>query len=271
MNLRRKIALFTVVLAAVICFLPPKAYAAEGDLAESQSFWDKVKNAGSAAADYVGEHKDGWIESAKNGASTAADKASELYDAAKEAAPGVIDAAKDAHQQFVDWNNRQCDEVVAWSEGQIYGSGGTVGDSATTSSATTGSATGAAPNGNGQNGNSQSNPAPSGSVTGDQTTTTAPGGSQSNPPATATVEPPASSDDAQIPNLPGYEMSSDGKTVTIDGEEYTKLDDADKWALKDGRMRQWTFFYIGLPILGVVGVIWIIAEIRGARKPRRKR
>ena len=151
MNLRRKIALWTVFLVAIICLAPSKAYAAEGEPAESQSFWDKVKDAGSVAADYVGEHKDDWIESAKDGASAAADKAGELYDAAKEAAPGAIDAAKsgiaDARQQFVDWNNQQRDEVVAWSEDMINSTNGTASSGANSNTtAATDAATGTTPN-----------------------------------------------------------------------------------------------------------------------------
>lgn len=122
MHFMRKVAMMMAVLLMAASLFVTTAYAAEVETDGEESLWDKIQSAGSEAAGYVKEHGPGWVESAKDGAAKAADKAGELIDAAKEKAPEVIDTAKDkvseAQQQFSDWNAGQQDEFFDWFENQ---------------------------------------------------------------------------------------------------------------------------------------------------------
>lgn len=120
MNFRMRVAFLTGVLLAMMAIFAPRAYAAEAD--GDDSLWEKIQSAGASAADYIDEHKDGWAESAKEGANAIADKAGELYESAKDTAPGAIDRAKEeisnAQQRFSDWNAGQQQDFYDWFENQ---------------------------------------------------------------------------------------------------------------------------------------------------------
>lgn len=247
MHLSKKIAMLAVITLIALGMFTPKAYAADAGTGEDQSLWDKLQTAGSEAANYVDEHKDGWIESAKEGASRVGEKAGELYDSAKEAAPGLIDKAKDgisdAQNQFSEWNAGQQDQFRDWFEEQT----GVKSDSSSTTQQD-------APVGTPPTTDNRS-----------EGVVAPPAQEPSAPQSTLAPEPPTTSE-PPAPEAPGYTFSDDGQTVVIDGEEYVKLDESDKLALKDGKARQWTFLYIGLPLLGICAIIYVVFCLRGRRR-----
>lgn len=248
MYLRKKTAFLAVALVVVICcsvsLLTLPAYAADGeagsDTDAGQSFWDRIQSAGSAAAEYIDEHKEGWLESAKEGAGKAKNKADELIDSAIEAAPGakdaLVDGISDAYNQFQDFRAEQEDLFYDRFNSQI-GLDNTQSSDATPPQETP----------------AESSPTqePSAGTTAEETPAT-----EEEPAA----EPSANAD--ALPSEPGYEMSEDGKTVIINGEEYVKLTDLEKQFLKDGRMRWYTFLFLGIPLLVIAGGACLIVGIK---------
>lgn len=247
---RKTVSLTTAVVAMLLLgVFAPTAYAADSCTTEEQSLWDKIQAAGSEAVDYIDEHKDGWIESAKEGAEKASEKIGGLYDSAKEAAPGLIDKAKDsvsnAHDQFSEWNAGQQDQFWDWFEDQTG-----VG----------------------------SNPATAAPDNDDDTTIIDDGlgdsasDSSENRPSTP-LDPPVSSATPETPvtEAPGYAFSEDGQSVIIDGKEYTHLSDSDKVTLANGQVRAFLIKCVGLPILALCVLTLIIVHLADAYRHRKRR